>query len=416
MTILNRCIKVPVLLIFEGKLLEGIMMINQNAYRLGANRSCIRDLFEYGRARAAMVGEENVYDYSLGNPSIPAPAAVDEAVRQILLDTPTLQVHGYTSAVGDLAARQAIAEDLNARYQAGCRAEDFFLGCGAAPELVAVFRALAVPGGELLAIAPYFPEYQPFAQEAGLRFRVVPPDVPDFQIRLEAVEAMLTEHTQAVLVNSPNNPSGVVYTRQTLEALGVLLTRKGQEYGHPIYLISDEPYRELAYGVEVPFVPTIYPNTIVCYSYSKSLSLPGERIGYVYIPRAAADSQALYAAVAGAARSAGHVCAPSLWQKVIARCAHLRPDLQAYDRNRRALYEGLKEMGYEMAKPDGAFYLFVKAPGGDANAFSQRAKERDLFLVPGDGFGCPGYFRICYCVSYDMIQRSLPVFKALIGE
>lgn len=392
------------------------MMINQNAYRLGANRSCIRDLFEYGRARAAMVGEENVYDYSLGNPSIPAPAAVDEAVRQILLDTPTLQVHGYTSAVGDLAARQAIAEDLNARYQVGCRAEDFFLGCGAAPELVAVFRALAVPGGELLAIAPYFPEYQPFAQEAGLRFRVVPPDVPDFQIRLEAVEAMLTEHTQAVLVNSPNNPSGVVYTRQTLEALGALLTRKGQEYGHPIYLISDEPYRELAYGVEVPFVPTIYPNTIVCYSYSKSLSLPGERIGYVYIPQAAADSGALYAAVAGAARSAGHVCAPSLWQKVIARCAHLRPDLQAYDRNRRALYEGLKEMGYEMAKPDGAFYLFVKAPGGDANAFSQRAKERDLLLVPGDGFGCPGYFRICYCVSYDMIQRSLPVFKALIGE
>lgn len=416
MTILNRCIKVPVLLIFEGKPLEGIMMINQNAYRLGTNRSCIRDLFEYGRARAAMVGEENVYDYSLGNPSIPAPAAVDEAVRQILLDTPTLQVHGYTSAVGDLAARQAIAEDLNARYQAGCRAEDFFLGCGAAPELVAVFRALAVPGGELLAIAPYFPEYQPFAQEAGLRFRVVPPDVPDFQIRLEAVEAMLTEHTQAVLVNSPNNPSGVVYTRQTLEALGVLLTRKGQEYGHPIYLISDEPYRELAYGVEVPFVPTIYPNTIVCYSYSKSLSLPGERIGYVYIPQAAADSQALYAAVAGAARSAGHVCAPSLWQKVIARCAHLRPDLQAYDRNRRALYEGLKEMGYEMAKPDGAFYLFVKAPGGDANAFSQRAKERDLLLVPGDGFGCPGYFRICYCVSYDMIQRSLPVFKALIDD
>lgn len=391
-------------------------MVNQNAYRLGANRSCIRDLFEYGRARAAIVGEENVYDYSLGNPSIPTPAAVDEAVRQILRDTPTLQVHGYTSAVGDLAARQAIADDLNERFQAGCRAEDFFLGCGAAPELVAVFRALAVPGGELLAIAPYFPEYQPFAQEAGLTFRVVPPDVPNFQIRLEAVEAMLTEYTQAVLINSPNNPSGVVYTRQTLQALGELLTRKGQEYGHPIYLISDEPYRELAYGVEVPFVPTIYLNTIVCYSYSKSLSLPGERIGYVYVPQAAAESRMLYAAVAGAARACGHVCAPSLWQKVIARCAQLRPDLQAYDRNRRALYEGLKKMGYEMAKPDGAFYLFVKAPGGDANAFSQKAQEHDLLLVPGDGFGCPGYFRICYCVSYDMIQRSLPVFKALIRE
>ena len=391
-------------------------MLNQTAYSLGANRSCIRDLFEYGRARAAVVGEENVFDYSLGNPSIPSPAAVDEAVRQILLDTPTLQVHGYTSAVGDAATRQAIADDLNRRYDAGCRGENFFLGCGAAPELVAVFTALAVPEGELLAIAPYFPEYKPFAQAAGLNFRVVPPDVPEFQIKLDAVEAMLTPHTQAVLINTPNNPSGVVYTQKTLEALGALLTQKSREYGHPIYLISDEPYRELAYGVEVPFVPLIYPNTVVCYSYSKSLSLPGERIGYIYVPDSAADSRALYAAVAGAARSAGHVCAPSLWQKVIARCAGLRPDLQAYDRNRKALYEGLTAMGYEIAKPDGAFYLFIKAPGGDANAFSEKAKERDLLLVPGDGFGCPGYFRICYCVSYDMIQRSLPVFRALINK
>ena len=391
-------------------------MLNQTAYSLGANRSCIRDLFEYGRARAAVVGEENVFDYSLGNPSIPSPAAVDEAVRQILQDTPTLQIHGYTSAVGDAATRQAIADDLNRRYDAGCRGENFFLGCGAAPELVAVFTALAVPEGELLAIAPYFPEYKPFAQAAGLNFRVVPPDVPEFQIKLDAVEAMLTPHTQAVLINTPNNPSGVVYTQKTLEALGALLTQKSREYGHPIYLISDEPYRELAYGVEVPFVPLIYPNTVVCYSYSKSLSLPGERIGYIYVPDSAADSRALYAAVAGAARSAGHVCAPSLWQKVIARCAGLRPDLQAYDRNRKALYEGLTAMGYEMAKPDGAFYLFIKAPGGDANAFSEKAKERDLLLVPGDGFGCPGYFRICYCVSYDMIQRSLPVFRALINK
>ena len=391
-------------------------MLNQTAYSLGANRSCIRDLFEYGRARAAVVGEENVFDYSLGNPSIPSPAAVDEAVRQILLDTPTLQIHGYTSAVGDAATRQAIADDLNRRYDAGCRGENFFLGCGAAPELVAVFTALAVPEGELLAIAPYFPEYKPFAQAAGLNFRVVPPDVPEFQIKLDAVEAMLTPHTQAVLINTPNNPSGVVYTQKTLEALGALLTQKSREYGHPIYLISDEPYRELAYGVEVPFVPLIYPNTVVCYSYSKSLSLPGERIGYIYVPDSAADSRALYDAVAGAARSAGHVCAPSLWQKVIARCAGLRPDLQAYDRNRKALYEGLTAMGYEMAKPDGAFYLFIKAPGGDANAFSEKAKERDLLLVPGDGFGCPGYFRICYWVSYDMIQRSLPVFRALINK
>ena len=391
-------------------------MLNQTAYLLGANRSCIRDLFEYGRARAAIVGEENVYDYSLGNPSIPSPPEVNNAVREILADTPSLQVHGYTSAVGDYEARKAIADDLNARYDAGCRAENFFLGCGAAPELTAVFKALSIPGGELLAIAPYFTEYKPFAESAGLKFRVVPPDVPNFQIQLAAVADMITEHTQAVLINSPNNPSGVVYTRETLQALAALLTAKSESFGHPIYIVSDEPYRELAYGVEVPFVPTIYPNTIVCYSYSKSLSLPGERIGYTYVPQHCADSRELYAAVAGAARSMGHVCAPSLWQKVIARCAFLRPDLEAYDRNRRALYEGLTEMGYEMAKPDGAFYLFIKAPGGDANAFSEKAKLRDLLLVPGDDFGCPGYFRICYCVSYDMIQRSLPVFRDLISE
>ena len=391
-------------------------MLNQTAYLLGANRSCIRDLFEYGRARAAIVGEENVYDYSLGNPSIPSPPEVNNAVREILADTPSLQVHGYTSAVGDYEARKAIADDLNARYDAGCRAENFFLGCGAAPELTAVFKALSIPDGELLAIAPYFTEYKPFAESAGLKFRVVPPDVPNFQIQLDAVADMITEHTQAVLINSPNNPSGVVYTRETLQALAALLTAKSESFGHPIYIVSDEPYRELAYGVEVPFVPTIYPNTIVCYSYSKSLSLPGERIGYTYVPQHCADSRELYAAVAGAARSMGHVCAPSLWQKVIARCAFLRPDLEAYDRNRRALYEGLTEMGYEMAKPDGAFYLFIKAPGGDANAFSEKAKLRDLLLVPGDDFGCPGYFRICYCVSYDMIQRSLPVFRDLISE
>ena len=389
-------------------------MVNQNAYALGANRSCIRDLFEFGRQRAAIVGEENVYDYSLGNPSIPSPPAVNETICRILADTEPLAVHGYTSAVGDLSARQAIADDLNARYHAGVRPEELFLGCGAAPELVAVFRALAVPGAEILAIAPYFPEYKPFAESAGAVFKVVPPDVPGFQIDLAAVEAMLTPRTQAIIVNSPNNPSGVGYTEETLNALGALLTRKRQEYGHPIYIVADEPYRELTYGCTAPFIPNIYPNTIVCYSYSKSLSLPGERIGYVYVPRQAADSAALYAAVAGAARACGHVCAPSLWQKVIARCAHLRPDLAAYDKNRKALYEGLTEMGYEMAKPDGAFYLFIKAPGGDANEFSERAKAKDLLVVPGDGFGCPGYFRICYCVSYEMIQKSLPVFRALI--
>ena len=390
-------------------------MINEIAYGLGSNRSCIRELFEYGCRRAAEVGRENVFDYSLGNPSIPAPAAVDQAIRDILSDTPSLAVHGYTSAIGDLATRQAIADDLNARYDAGVRPEDLFIGCGAAPELVAVFRALAVPQAEVLAVAPYFPEYKPFVEGAGATLKVVPPDVPGFQIRLEAVDELISEHTVAIILNSPNNPAGTVYTRKTLEDLAALLERKSNQYGHPIYIVADEPYRELVYGnVEVPFIPTIYRNTVVCYSYSKSLSLPGERIGYVYVPEKATDHDALYAAIAGASRAAGHVCAPSLWQKVIARCATLRPDLEAYDRNRKALYEGLVAQGYEVAKPDGAFYLFVKAPGGDANAFSEKAKLKDLLVVPGDGFGCPGYFRVCYCVSYEQIIKSLPVFGQLI--
>lgn len=392
-------------------------MLNETAYTLGSNRSCIRELFEYGRKQAAIVGPENVFDYSLGNPSIPAPEEVNQAIRDILADTDSLALHGYTSAVGDYETRKAISDDLNCRYDAQTQPEDFFLGCGAAPELVSVFRALAVPGGEILAIAPYFPEYKPFAEESGLQFRVVPPDLPDFQINLTAVESMLTPHTQALILNSPNNPSGVVYTRQTLQALAELLKKKAAEFGHPIYLISDEPYRELVYGgVEVPFVPHIYRDTVICYSYSKSLSLPGERIGYIYVSAQAADSKKLYAAIAGAARGCGHVCAPSLWQKVIARCTHLRPDLESYDRNRKALYEGLTALGYEMAKPDGAFYLFVKAPGGDAAAFSEKAKKKNLLLVPGDDFGCPGYFRVCYCVSFDMIQRSLPVFAQLLQK
>ena len=391
-------------------------MLNERAYALGANRSVIRDLFEFGNARAAIVGRENVYDYSIGNPSIPSPKEVNDTIRQVLEDTDSLLVHGYTSAVGDYETRKAISDDLNARYGVSTKPENFFIGCGAAPELVSVFRALSIPDGEILAIAPYFPEYKPFVEEAGMTFKVVPPDVPSFQINMKALEQMINHNTQAIILNTPNNPSGVVYTRETLVALRKLITDKIMDIGHTIYLISDEPYRELAYGVEVPFIPSIFNDTIICYSYSKSLSLPGERIGYVYVPEHCTESKRLYAAIAGAARAAGHVCAPSLWQKVIARCTHLRPDLEAYDRNRKLLYEGLTAFGYEMAKPDGAFYLFIKAPGGDANYFSEMAKQKDLLVVPGDGFGCPGYFRICYCVSEDMIKRSLPVFEALIKE
>lgn len=390
-------------------------MFNETAYALGANRSVIRELFEYGNARAKVVGRENVFDFSLGNPSIPAPSEVGDAIRRILEDTEPLALHGYTSAVGDLFARQAIADDLNRRYGTSVSAEDLFIGCGAAPELTAVFRALAFPGARFLAIAPFFPEYHPFVEGAGGEFAVVPADVPQFQIRMDALEEMLTPNTAAVIVNSPNNPAGTVYTEQTLRRLAELLARKAAEFGHPIYIVADEPYRELVYdGAKVPFIPTIYPDTVVCYSYSKSLSLPGERIGYIYVPAQATDSKALYAAICGAARVNGHVCAPSLWQKVIARCAHLRPDLEAYDRNRRLLYEGLVAAGYRVAKPEGAFYLFVEAPGGSAKAFCEKAKELDVLVVPGDDFGCPEYFRICYCISYDTIERSLPLFKKLI--
>ena len=392
-------------------------MFNSKAYALGANRSCIRELFEYGRSRAAVVGEENVLDFSLGNPSIPAPQAVEEAIREILRQTPSVEVHGYTPAGGDMAARDAIARELNRRYDWDVTPQELFLGCGAAPELIAVFRALAVPGGKILAIAPYFPEYAPFVEESGLEFGVVPAQEPDFQIDMEALEALVTENTQAVIVNSPNNPSGVVYSRETLQKLGALLEKKSREYGHPIYIVSDEPYRELVYdGTEVPFVPAIYRDTIICYSYSKSLSLPGERIGYIYVPRKATDGEALYAAVAGAACSIGHVCAPSLFQKVIARCPQIPPDLESYDKNRRTLYEGLVAAGYQVAKPQGAFYLFVNAPEGDGEAFSQRAKEKDLLIVPEKDLGCPGYCRLCYCVPYEKIQKSNPIFRELIGK
>ena len=390
-------------------------MYNEFAYNLGAAPSCIRDLAAYGEQRAAIVGKENVFDFSIGNPSIPAPAEIRETVTELLNTLDPMEIHGYTSAIGSYATRQAIADDLNLRYNADVTPEELFLGCGAAPELTAVLGALCYPGARVLVNAPYFPEYKFYIEGARAEFAVVPADIPNFQIRLDKLEEMLTPNTACIILNSPNNPAGTVCSRETLEKLAALLTRKGEEYGHPIYIISDEPYRELVYdGVEVPFVPAIYPHTIVCYSYSKSLSLPGERIGYILVPKQAADSKAIYAAICGAARAQGHICAPSLWQKVIARYTHLRPNLQAYDENRKTLYEGLVNAGYEVAKPQGAFYLFVKAPGGDAQAFSKKAMKKDILIVPGDDFGCPDYLRLCYCVSHDTILRSLPLFKELM--
>ena len=393
-------------------------MLNNTMYELGAMRSCIRELFEYGLRQAKAVGKENVFDYSLGNPSIPAPALVNESIRDIVENENTLQVHGYTSAAGYDGVRKAVADDLNARFQAGVRPENLFFTCGAAPALVSVLKALITgPEAEILTVAPFFPEYRPFTEANGGKFTVVPPDMEHFQINFEALEAAVNANTQGVIINSPNNPSGVVYTRETLERLAAILRAKGEEFGHPVYLIADEPYRELVYGgVQAPWVPAIYENTVVCYSWSKSLSLPGERIGYVLVPDACADAEALYCAVAGAARICGHVCPPSLLQRVVARCVSQMPDLAAYDENRTLLYRGLSRMGYHMAKPDGAFYLFIQAPDGDSEAFSEKAKQKNLLVVPGTSFGCREYFRICYCVSNDMIRRSLPVFEELINE
>ena len=392
-------------------------MVNQEYYNLGTAPSVIRQLFAYGLEQAAKVGADKVYDYSLGNPSIPAPKKVNESIKKIVDEMDSIKLHGYSMAAGFDTARAAVAKDLAERFGLDVKASELFFTCGAAPALISIIKALIVDAdSEIMAVAPFFPEYRPFVNANGGKLVVVPADTKAFQIHLDEVEKRITKNTQGIIINSPNTPSGVVYTEETLKGLAALLERKSKEYGHPIYIIADEPYRELVYGgVKVPFIPCLYKNTIVCYSYSKSLSLPGERIGYVYVPGFAEDADAVYAAIAGAARIMGHVCPPTLMQKVIEYCAEERPDLVAYDENRNLLYNSLREMGYECAKPDGAFYLFVKAPNGDANAFSEKAKlEHNLLVVPADGFGCPGYFRLSYCVANDMIQRSLPAFKAMM--
>ena len=391
-------------------------MISESFIQLGTKKSEIRELFEYGIRQAAVVGKENVYDYSIGNPSVPAPAAVADIIRE-LLEGDSLALHGYTPAAGAMEARRAVADDLSARSGMSIRPENIFFTCGAAPALVAVIRALAVQDAEFIAVAPYFPEYQVFVSCNGGKFVEVAPDTESFQINVEALARALTPHTQAVIINSPNNPSGVIYSEETLHELASLLERRSTEFGHPIYIIADEPYRELVYdNAVVPFIPSIYRDTVVCYSYSKSLSMPGERIGYVCIPDTVTDSALLFAAVAGASRACGHVCAPSMMQRVIARATGLRPDLEAYDKNRHTLYNALSEMGYECVKPEGAFYMMVKAPGGDAHAFSERAKKENLLLVPADSFGCPGFFRISTCVDPAMIQRSLPAFRRILQD
>lgn len=389
-------------------------MVSQRMKQLGSARSVIRELFEYGNQRAAQIGRENVFDFSIGNPSVPPPPQVNEAAIRLLQTEDATALHGYTSAQGDAAARGLLAADLNRRFSAGVSADDLYLTVGAAAALCAVFHGLACPGDEFVVIAPYFPEYRVFIEGTGCPMKVVQPCPDTLQIDPAALEAALSEHTKAVVVNSPNNPSGVVYTENTLRAAADVLERKSREYGHPIYLVADEPYREIVFdGFSVSWLPHIYRDSIVCYSFSKSLSLPGERIGYVLVPPAVSDHDDVYAAVAGAGRSLGYVNAPSLFQRVAAACCALTADTAVYARNAGLLVSALREMGYACVEPQGAFYLFLKAMEPDDLAFSQRARQFDLLLVPGSGFGAPGWVRLAFCVQTEMIQRALPRFREL---
>ena len=389
-------------------------MINEQMKNYGTNRSAIRDLFEFGNQRKAIVGEENVFDYSLGNPNVAAPAAVNQTIRELLDSKNDIYLHGYTSAQGDAACREAIVTDLNKRFDTTFNKDNLYITCGAAASLKIILTALYAEGDEVIALTPYFPEYKVFVETTGAKLVEVMSDQSNFQIDFDLLEKALTPQTKSMIVNSPNNPSGVVYTEDTIIKLAALLSAKEKEYGHPIYLITDEPYRELVYDdITVPFVTKYYKNTIVCYSYSKSLALPGERIGYILVPDDIDDAKAVYAAVCGAGRALGYVCAPSLMQHVIEKCTGLVSDMNEYKEKRDLLYNALTDYGFTCIHPDGAFYLFVKSPVPSSQAFSEKAKEFDLLIVPADSFGTPGFVRLAYCVATDMIERSLPAFKKL---
>lgn len=390
---------------------------NDTMYALGAEGSSIRELFAYGQARKAQIGADNVFDFSLGNPSVPAPAAVKSAVIAAL-DEPSLALHGYTPAQGLPSTRAAIAASLNRRFGTSYTAANLYLTMGAAAALDATFNAICDPGDEVVVIAPFFPEYRVWIEHAGCTCVLSPADNATMMVDVDDVAARITERTRAVVINTPNNPTGAVYPAELIARLGAVLAQASERIGHTIYLISDEPYREIAYaGVEVPWVPAFYDATIVCYSYSKSLSLPGERIGWVLVGDAVPAHEEVYAAVCGAGRALGYVCAPSLIQKVIEACVDEPSDVAAYAANRDLLFGELTRMGYDCIEPQGAFYLWMRALEDDAKAFSVRARDNhELLLVPSDDFGIPGFVRISYCVDRGVIERSLPAFEALIAE
>ena len=393
-------------------------MLNQTALKLGKKRSAIREIFEYARARAEEIGEENVFDFSLGNPSIPAPACVNETIQAALTKLTGEQLHGYTVAQGDLGCREKLASSISARFDFPVSADNLYLTCGAAACLTITFHALCNDGDEVVVIAPFFPEYREFIAGAGAKLVISTSDPKTFLPDFSALERAITPKTKAVLVNTPNNPSGVVYGDQTLKTLASLLKKKSEEYGHTVYLVSDEPYRELVYddNAPQPFVAKYYPHTVVCYSYSKSLSLPGERIGYILLHPETAEKADVYAAICGAGRKLGFVCAPSLFQRVAAACDGQTGDLEIYRNNRDILYKALQDYGFECIRPQGAFYLLVKSPNGNAEEFVARAKEQEILIVPGKGFAAPEYARIAYCVNPEKIVRALPHFKKLAEE
>ena len=392
-------------------------MYSQKMYELGSKKSTIREIFEYGKQRAAIVGEENIYDFSLGNPNVPTPEFVKQAIFDILNEEEPCNVHGYTVAPGEPKVRETLANSLNERFGTTFGMQNLFITAGAAASITICFKALAEAGDEFITFAPYFPEYKCFVESVGSELKVVPADIETFQIDFEKFEEMVNEHTKGVIMNSPNNPSGAVYSEETIKKLAEILTKKSEAYGHPIFIISDEPYREVVYdGAEVPYVPNYYANTLVCYSYSKSFSLAGERIGYIVVPSEVTEFGCIYAAIAGAARVLTHVNAPSLFQKVVARCAGKPSDISIYEKNRELLYNGLVEAGFTCVKPEGAFYLFPRSLEEDDRAFCEKAKAYDLLLVPGSDFGCPGHFRASYCIKTSTIEKSLPVFKKFAKE
>ena len=393
------------------------MICNEKMYALGAKRSVIRELFEYGKMRKAAVGEENVFDFSLGNPSVPAPAEVKDTLIDLLSTESPVAIHGYTSAQGDKGTRDAIAKHYEAEFGFALDSDLMYMTCGAAASLTITLNAIVKdPTDEVIAFAPFFPEYRVFAEKAGAKLVVCPP-ADGLELTVEAFRALLNKNTRAVIINSPNNPSGVVYPEEQVKAIAAALMHAEDDFGNTIYLISDEPYRALVFdGKKATCFPKYYDDTVVCYSYSKSLSLPGERIGYIAVSPLASEKQELYLAVCGAGRALGYVCAPALFQRLVKECDGLTADVNVYRENRDILYSALTEMGFTCAYPSGAFYLFVKAPSGDGNEFSEEAKKYDILVVPSDSFGCEGYVRIAYCVSTDLIRRSLPAFRALAAK